>query len=693
MKKIYMLSALLAGTLAFSACNDDNVTVKGPQQYPTAPSGATLKSAAAGLGLKMGNTLSSSDLNNPEVLNIIKQEFDNVSFGYHMKHGAIVQADGTYNFNTTDAMVQWCKDNGIGIYGHTLVWHQNQNAAYLKKVAAPPVTEFYGPNLIQKGDFEGDDDPYSYGWNSWGNSSSREHIKTGGDNAHTGNGSIKFTNPTENANAWGAQLEVKFLSDLVAGKKYRFVFWIRSEANGGGRCSSDPNASYQGDFTTNGDWKKITWDFEGKGGEKAMRFDMGKFATSYYIDDVTLNEVLDGPPSLINDGSFTSGLHADWNSWGNSSTREHSPTGGRSGGALKFTNPSAAANVWNAQIEVKFISELQAGKQYAFNFWIRSEDAGGGRCSTDPNASYQGDFNTNGDWQKITWVFEGKGGEKAMRFDMGKFATSYYIDDVTFTEYVPTSSGEGPSDEDKAKIQNAMQSWISEIVGRYKNEVDAWDVVNEPMADGNSGIRTSQNTELASDGFLWTDMLGRDYAVYAFEAAHAASPDAKLFINDYNLEYNPAKLDSLLSYVKEIQAKLDARGSGAKIHGIGTQMHIASVRSYTQVLAMFEKLAQTGLLVKVTELDVKVNELKAPTYTYNDTDAELQAAMYQYIVDKYLTVVPKAQQYGLTIWGVQDGSSWLNETARGIFYHPLLWNDNLQRKTAYNAVYQALTGN
>ena len=693
MGKIHILSVLLAGALAFSACSDDNVDVEGKQIYSSPSQGASLKSVANSKGLKMGVALGSSDLNNQAVLDIIKHEFDNVTFSYHMKHGAIVQSDGSYNWNTTDALAQWCRDNGMGIYGHTLVWHQNQNAAYLNKVAAPPITEFFGPDLL-RGDFDGSDNPYDYGWNSWGNSSSREHVTTGG---RTG-GALKFTNPSAHANVYGAQIEVKFLSDLVAGKKYRFAFWIRSEAAGEGRCSTNPNPSYQTpNFTTSSSWERKVWDIEAQGGENVIRFDMGLIATSYYIDDVTLNEVMDGPPSLIERGDFDGSedpYSYGWNSWGNSSTREHAMTSGRNGsGALKFTNPSAA-NEYSAQIEVKFLSDLVKDKEYALNFWVRSEAAGVGRCSTDPNASYQGDFTTSTDWEKVTWVFTAKGGEKSVRFDMGKVATVYYIDDVTFSEYVAGGDEEGPSDEDKAKVKNAMETWIAAIVGRYKNDVHAWDVVNEPMVDGNSGLRTGQNTEPGSDIYCWADMLGRDYAVYAFEAAHAADPNAKLFINDYNLESNPAKIDSLINYVKEIQAKLDERGTGAKIHGIGTQMHIASIRSYSQILSMFEKMAQTGLLVKVTELDVKANEgnRRYPTYEFNESEACLQAAMYKYIIDTYLRVVPREQQYAITIWGVNDESSWLNKvTDEGAtYYYPLLWDDDFQRKQSYNAVFQSL---
>ena len=38
-----------------------------------------------------------------------------------------------------------------------------------------------------------------------------------------------------------------------------------------------------------------------------------------------------------------------------------------------------------------------------------------------------------------------------------------------------------------------MSYWITEMVGRYKNQVNAWDVINEPINDSGSGIRHGNN--------------------------------------------------------------------------------------------------------------------------------------------------------------------------------------------------------
>ena len=70
--------------------------------------------------------------------------------------------------------------------------------------------------------------------------------------------------------------------------------------------------------------------------------------------------------------------------------------------------------------------------------------------------------------------------------------------------------------------------------------------------------------------------------------------------------------------------------------------------------------------------------------------------MYKFVIATYIKYVPAAQRGGITIWGVDDSSSWLNTSANvtaNRLDYPLLFDKNFSKKPAYAGVKQALQGN
>ena len=59
----------------------------------------------------------------------IKANYNIVTPENCMKPQPTHPSEDTYNFTTPDALVQWCRDNGIQVWGHTLAWH-SQTAAW-----------------------------------------------------------------------------------------------------------------------------------------------------------------------------------------------------------------------------------------------------------------------------------------------------------------------------------------------------------------------------------------------------------------------------------------------------------------------------------------------------------------------------------------------------------------------------------
>lgn len=348
--------------------------------------------------------------------------------------------------------------------------------------------------------------------------------------------------------------------------------------------------------------------------------------------------------------------------------------------AMKVVNPTAwPGNQWRVQVSSTAFTTIP-GQQYTISYYVKAASAGGSiRLSTGPTAAqYQGDQTIGTAWQLVSWTITASLSSTTFLFDMGQAANTYFIDDVSVKQVIAAPSG----GQIILKVDSALNKFITTTVTRYAGKIKAWDVVNEMFTD-DGNIRNNANTSTTNANvFVWSEYLKRDFGYKAFKYAETADPTALLFINDYNLETQPRKLDSLIAYVNEIKAR------GAKVDGIGTQMHINWNTSYAAIDAMMQKLGNTGLKIRISELDVKSVLGSAAKARTPQLDA-YQAAMYKYVVASYLKYIPKAQQAGITVWGVNDINSWLYNNGAEF---PLLYDNDYQKKPAYAAFLQGLKG-
>lgn len=389
---------------------------------------------------------------------------------------------------------------------------------------------------------------------------------------------------------------------------------------------------------------------------------------------------------MLTNAGFEGGL-SNWNIWNTGNPSGTSTISAGSGatevrtgtGSMKVVNPTGyPGSQWRVQVASALIPTV-VGRQYVISYWVKAATAGGSiRLSTQDqsfgNAQYQGDQSIGTAWQEVKWTITANSAQTRFLFDMGQAANTYYIDDASFKAILPPPTGAQVA----AKVDTALNNYVTAVVNHFKSKVKAWDVVNELFADDGS-IRNNSNTAQANDVFVWSHYMGKDYAINAFKYARAADPGAILYINDYGLETNAAKLDALVAFVNEVKSK------GATVHGIGTQMHISTTTPYSNIDAMFQKLAATGLLVRVSELDVRTGGA-ANTPQTAESKAQ-QAVMYKYVVGSYLRNVPEAQRGGITVWGLSDNYSWLYNNGAE---HPLLYDAAYKRKPAYTGFLQAL---
>lgn len=371
--------------------------------------------------------------------------------------------------------------------------------------------------------------------------------------------------------------------------------------------------------------------------------------------------------------------------------------------------------------------------------------------------SSQGGYNTfsvGADWVKCEFTFT-PAYDDANRIilNFGKVGATYYIDNIKFglakdqtsatrgIQYVLARNGKArkatragskmyyilktPA-EKQAALEGAMEAWVSGVANhlKEKNVVPfGYEVINEPIADGSNMYRGLSE---GAFGGTWTDDDGNtqydaapteddangltlnwgsghwywgyyvpDYHVKAFQLARKYLPaDTKLFVNDYNLETSPKKLEALIKFAKEI----DEKNGSPIVDGIGTQMHVtlncsddaeknaASIAELkTKVDAMFQTMAATGKLIRVTELDLSLG-----TGTPSSNQYKAQSDAYRMIVESYKANVPEAQQSGITVWSLSDNEAEHEYWLKGQV--PNLFDKDYKRKLAYKGFCDGIAG-
>lgn len=218
---------------------------------------------------------------------------------------------------------------------------------------------------------------------------------------------------------------------------------------------------------------------------------------------------------------------------------------------------------------------------------------------------------------------------------------------------------------DPTALRQAMIDHVFQVVLHYSGQVAAWDVVNEVVADGGQSLRST----------VFYNLLGPSYIDDAFNAAHAADANARLYLNEYGAEGAGAKSDYVYNLVQGMLAR------GVPINGVGLQMHTGPADaspSAVQVATNMQRLAALGLDVAITEMDVSICS----------GDLDTQAQRFHDIV---AVCVAQPACKAVTVWGVSDEHSWLNGSSCAS-PRPLLFDESYLGKPAQLGVWNALFG-
>ncbi|KAI9632470.1 xylanase [Dioszegia hungarica] len=214
---------------------------------------------------------------------------------------------------------------------------------------------------------------------------------------------------------------------------------------------------------------------------------------------------------------------------------------------------------------------------------------------------------------------------------------------------------------DASDLKSVMKTHIDAVMGRYGSQMAHIDVVNEPLNE-NGTWRNS----------VWYNLLGEEFPRIALDYAHAAAPQVKLYINDYNIESINNKSLAHAAIAKKLLSQ------GAPLTGYGFQAHFIGGSAPNDTAQAMKMFTDMGLEVAITELDVRV--------PVNNRARLIRSRDY---ANAFKVCIDNPKCPGVTIWGVSDETSWVPGVFAGTG-SALLFDFDYKPKQAYYAVQNVL---
>lgn len=697
-------------------------------QYEYLNNYGTLKSyidRAAHPGFLLGTGVNAGDyLKKGGVYQLTNSNFDQVTTGNAMKYASCVDDNGNMDFGTVMEFVDAATSAGLEVYGHTLCWHAQQRPKWLKSLIADKEITV-DPNAREEKQDYLIDYSKATGYNFWAPDEVKATISV-----NSAEGCLDVYNPTEDPENWHFQYHIGDGVALEKGKPYTLKMMVRGTGAGSIRLGVGPwDGRAEGSVDFNSDWQELGYDFTAVADNGHIMAQSGQFVGTIQIKYV----------KIVHYEAPVSEVEVEENRR-----------------AIQVSASDKVDYAWDTQFWIMTDATFNEGDTWEVSMNIRADKEAASETQVHSNAGdylhYEGIGNPKftRTWQNYTanGTFKAaQAGGHSIAFNLNVFdgANNYYFDDISFkvngVELIKNSTcdddnmkdnfiakesrGEpGPArfvdkvnnviksntqpltSAEKAEILTAeMERWVKGMMEATAGKVKAWDVVNEPLSgSGGSRYDLQHGTPDNTTDFFWQDYLGDDYvrvpvkfARQYFEENGGNPQDLKLFINDYNLESwwdNNKKLTSLISWIQQWESDGET-----VIDGIGTQMHVSCCEKpedqalrEKHVTRMFELLAESGKLVRITELDMGMIDVEGKTVKTPDLTLDqkmLMADFWKFIVKEYFRIIPVAQQYGICAWAQTDspaGSGWRGGEPIG------LWDENLSRKPAYGGFADGLAG-
>ena len=635
---------------------------------------------------------------------LTNSNFNETVAGNAMKMASCVADDGSMNFDKVSEYVKNATDAGLSVYGHTLAWHAQQPNKYLKRLIAdkelPPAGD--NPGLI---------------------------ITSGDPKANTWDYEIYYDldEPLKAGKTYEISLNVRGTNpgtiDFWPGKKDGSA----TQYGAGSFTVAESAVDNEFTFTPNADIDR-------------MRFCFGKIGGTLYFDNFVLKEKGSDHNIAVN-STFDEDDISHWTKvpWVEISYKIGNVAGAAAveienevhertytDGPFPFFAMGCEPPVVNGAIHFVptgdwsqfFVMSGGENKLSEEGNYVVYLDITSSKDASGVELTMQNGW--GGSAQAITVSVPVSAGRQTVKLPMPNIVGGDYdiilkpqtadatldVHSVKVCQVKKSNTKPLTPEEKKEALTPVLQDWIYGMMEATEGKVKAWDVVNEAISgedkDGDgfydlqSATRGTVTPDDAKNNFYWQDYLGDiEYVRTAVAAARKGFADAggkseelKLFINDYNLEtaYDQnKKLKSLIHWIEEWE-----KDDVTKIDGIGSQMHITysmdpdkqkkNEEAYENMLRL---MVDSHKLVRISELDMGLEDKNGNLVNTTDMTEEQHKAMrayYEFIVKKYLEIVPENQQWGICQWCATDSpanSGWRAGLPVG------LWDLDYYRKHTY----------
>jgi endo-1,4-beta-xylanase len=186
------------------------------------------------------------------------------------------------------------------------------------------------------------------------------------------------------------------------------------------------------------------------------------------------------------------------------------------------------------------------------------------------------------------------------------------------------------------ELRRTLQTRAETVTKRYKGRFAEYDLNNE-MVHGN----------------FYEERLGPEITKSMAQWAHNGDPNAKLYLNDYDI-LTGNKLPEYMAQIRKLLSE------GVPIAGIGVQGHLhTDTFDRKELRRALDSLAIFKLPIRITEFNMPGQRSKYHTEKILTMTPEEEKLKAKEMVDYYKICFAHPAVEGILMWGFWEGANWI----------------------------------